>query len=453
MTPVAAALIELESALDKVVGLVEARGLSELDHDQFVTFARRIEQHRNRLSRVDHGVVAGADERDLGTRFSVRNTAGFLAVTARITKHQAHQRVQAAHFLGRRQAMPGEDLPPLREILAEAQATGDVGAQQAEMINDTLACVERASSLDITELAALETELVAHARTFGPRELKQCLLRVEAHHDPDGVLPDEDRVREQRFVHLVCRRDGSYTLEGRLTRDVGAALAAVLTPLAKPRPTEAAGPDVRSAAQRMHDAVEDVTGFLLRSGDLPRRGGLASTVVVTIDHETLLSRSGLGHTSLGAPIPVREVLSLCQEAEIIPVVLNSAGAVLSAGRTSRLATPQLTQMLYARDGGCSFPGCDAPPEFCERHHIVAWINGGETKIDNLTLLCRYHHHTFLDGGWRSRCAKACPTGSHRPGARTTASRSCIIGFDTDTDRSDVDQRYRCAAARSSSEYW
>ena len=56
--------------------------------------------------------------------------------------------------------------------------------------------------------------------------------------------------------------------------------------------------------------------------------------------------------------------------------------------------------LIARDGGCSFPGCDTAPEWFERHHIVAWADGGATDLDNLTLLCRYHHHNFLAKGWQ-----------------------------------------------------
>ena len=66
------------------------------------------------------------------------------------------------------------------------------------------------------------------------------------------------------------------------------------------------------------------------------------------------------------------------------------------GRTSRLATTAQTKALVARDGGCSFPGCQHPPEWCERHHIVAWVDGGPTDLDNLTLLCRFHHHQFFD---------------------------------------------------------
>ncbi|HTF41784.1 MAG TPA: HNH endonuclease signature motif containing protein, partial [Propionibacteriaceae bacterium] len=61
-----------------------------------------------------------------------------------------------------------------------------------------------------------------------------------------------------------------------------------------------------------------------------------------------------------------------------------------------------TIALYARDQGCSFPGCDTPPEWCERHHILAWADGGTTDLDNLTLPCAYHHHNFLAKGWECR---------------------------------------------------
>ena len=58
--------------------------------------------------------------------------------------------------------------------------------------------------------------------------------------------------------------------------------------------------------------------------------------------------------------------------------------------------------LHTRDGGCSFPGCTHPPNWCDRHHILDWILGGLTDLDNLTLLCRYHHTHFLQKGWTCR---------------------------------------------------
>ena len=61
-----------------------------------------------------------------------------------------------------------------------------------------------------------------------------------------------------------------------------------------------------------------------------------------------------------------------------------------------------TLALIARDAGCSFPGCSHPPEWCERHHLQDWVDGGPTDLANLTLLCRYHHHNFASRGWSCR---------------------------------------------------
>ncbi|MFZ1115695.1 MAG: HNH endonuclease signature motif containing protein, partial [Propionibacteriaceae bacterium] len=75
---------------------------------------------------------------------------------------------------------------------------------------------------------------------------------------------------------------------------------------------------------------------------------------------------------------------------------------LALGRSQRLASKGQTMALIARDAGCSFPGCTHPPAWCDRHHILDWILGGPTDLDNLTLLCRYHHTHFLQKGWTCR---------------------------------------------------
>ena len=57
----------------------------------------------------------------------------------------------------------------------------------------------------------------------------------------------------------------------------------------------------------------------------------------------------------------------------------------------RFAIPAQRQALAVRDGGCCAPGCHAPPEWSEAHHVIPWEHGGRTDIDNLVLLCRTHH--------------------------------------------------------------
>jgi hypothetical protein len=105
-----------------------------------------------------------------------------------------------------------------------------------------------------------------------------------------------------------------------------------------------------------------------------------------------------GRTQLTA----EQLLRIADEAEIWPTIIDRHGVPLALGRTRRLASPGQTLALTARDAGCSFPGCTHPPSYCDRHHIRDWILGGLTDLDNLTLLCRYHHTHFAQKGWTCR---------------------------------------------------
>ena len=273
--------------------------------------------------------------------------------------------------------------------------------EQAAVVLTGLAKVDRVG-YDPAEVAAGERELTELARVFGPKDLQVCVDRFVDCLDPDGSKPQDELVEDRRYVSLTRRRDGGWDGELHLTGALGAKLQAVLGPLAKPRVNPVLDePDPRSHGQRMHDALEDVCDRLLR-GDLPDSGGIPATVVVTVDEESLRSRTGHATTSDGAPLSIAAVLELADQAEIIPAVLNRSGAVLTLGRSRRLASKSQTLALIARDAGCSFPGCDHPPEWCERHHLRAWIDGGRTDLDNLTLVCRYHHHNFAARGWACR---------------------------------------------------
>ena len=150
----------------------------------------------------------------------------------------------------------------------------------------------------------------------------------------------------------------------------------------------------------MHDALEDLCDRLLRTDTaVPDSGGTPATVIITIDLNDLLAKTGYGVASDGTLIRTETVRRLTDQAEVYTAFLTGQGEVLRLGRTRRIASRSQTFALIARDRGCSFPGCDTDPEWCERHHIIGWIDGGATDPDNLTLLCRYHHHNFASKGW------------------------------------------------------
>jgi hypothetical protein len=117
---------------------------------------------------------------------------------------------------------------------------------------------------------------------------------------------------------------------------------------------------------------------------------------------------GLAETSYGQLLPVGTALGLCREASLAFIVQDSHGAVLNYRRTRRLASPAQTRALYARDKHCTFPGCDTPPDWCQRHHIIPWWQGGPTDLNNLTLVCGHHHREFQTIGWHCQIRDGLP---------------------------------------------
>lgn len=113
----------------------------------------------------------------------------------------------------------------------------------------------------------------------------------------------------------------------------------------------------------------------------------------------LEERAGLARTGTDDLIPVEEVMRHASEAKVIPVFLTRTGAVASFGHGQRLATASQRLALAARDGGCSHPGCDIPPDWCQTHHVTEWQHQQRTSIDDLTLVCAYHHLVAIPAGW------------------------------------------------------
>ena len=75
------------------------------------------------------------------------------------------------------------------------------------------------------------------------------------------------------------------------------------------------------------------------------------------------------------------------------VLENERGEVLNIGRRSRIVPWHIAHALRLRDGGCRFPGCNQQ-RWTDAHHIRHWADGGETSLENLITLCRYHHRAL-----------------------------------------------------------
>ena len=83
------------------------------------------------------------------------------------------------------------------------------------------------------------------------------------------------------------------------------------------------------------------------------------------------------------------------------VVLRHAadGQVLDVGRRTRTVPSAMRRALLSRDRGqCQFPGCES--RHCDAHHVEHWADGGETRLQNLVLACRFHHRALHEEGFR-----------------------------------------------------
>lgn len=386
------------AALSAAIAELTALPLSPLTETELLDTMRLVEQARRQLEYLDHVLVAEVEARNVPARYVLRGTSYFLSCLLSLSPGESSRRVRQARELGPRITLTGDRLEPLLPVTAAARADGVITAQHADVIARAVGNVRNQLSPD--ELAEVEVFLVEQAQLFDAKLLAGIARQLIDTLCPDGRLADEREQQRRRRLTCVPTADGMHRISGDLDPETSALAMAVLHALGAPRPTDASGPDERTPGQRLHDAFRAVLKLALRSGELPVTGGVPATVLITMTAKQFESRSGLASTSFGERLPVDQALRLADEAAIAWVVHNSTGGILNYGTTRRLASSGQTLALIARDQGCAFPGCADPPEWTEKHHITPWARGGPTDLENLCLLCDFHHDRFERQGWQ-----------------------------------------------------
>ncbi|WP_197376433.1 HNH endonuclease signature motif containing protein [Mycolicibacterium baixiangningiae] len=121
-----------------------------------------------------------------------------------------------------------------------------------------------------------------------------------------------------------------------------------------------------------------------------RPHGQRTTVVVHLDLKDRIAALHLGPLLSDAD---RQYLGCDATCE---VWFQRDGQVIGSGRTTRLISRTLRRALEHRDRTCAVPGCGATRGL-HAHHIQHWEDGGLTELDNLVLLCPYHHRLHHRG--------------------------------------------------------
>ncbi|WP_448641966.1 DUF222 domain-containing protein [Geodermatophilus sp. URMC 63] len=351
---------------------------------------------RNRRDARLTRLVRAAELSQAAERDGLRSMASWLRGHCRLSAAEAARLVRNGRTLAH--------LP----ALAEAHDAGLVSAEQvaavARIVTPERLAAAAAAGVD---LAVLDAVLTGVAVEQPHADFVTVVRHYLADLDPDGPEPDPT---EGRRLTLTRHADGSVTIRAELDPVGGEKVQAALeSHVQADRP---AG-DERCRAQRLGDAFVQLCDNRLASGSLPVLRTVKPHVAVVIDHEDLAAGSGgpaAGRMGFGAAISAARARWLACDATVSRVVMGPDGAPLDLGREHRLADRYLRRAVELRDGGCVFTGCDAPTWWAEVHHLVHWLDGGGTSLENSALLCERHHaevhHGFRverqpDGRWRT----------------------------------------------------
>jgi hypothetical protein len=287
---------------------------------------------------------------------------------------------------------------PLEQVrldLAVAVREGRLSVDAAALFTEALMRVpdgERTRHLFVKALTKAEG-LALH-------QVRKLVWQAQAFSDPGAWEVRENRQHEARTLSIRDDTDGMVTLAARLTPLAAAPVRAVLDAgvrWAMQQRRDDPESDTRTPCQMRADLLTNLCRHALDCTQATT--GVKTTVVVRMTLADLQSGCGVGKID-GTPQPV-SVSALRQaaaDAEVIPAVLGGESDVLDWGRARRLFTPAQRLALVERDGGCAW--CNAPPSWCEAHHIRWWTrDAGPTNMSNAVLLCARCHHRIHRDGW------------------------------------------------------
>jgi hypothetical protein len=352
-------------------------------------------------------LVAEFDACGAWAQWGCRSCAHWVSWHCSIAPVAAREHVRVARRL--------QELPRIRAAFAEGRLSySKVRAlsrvENVEREEDLLALAQNASAAQLERIVRAYRGVVTRARSADGGRPERF---VTWHHDDDGALVLQARLpAEEGAVVLAALQAAAASAEAPPPEAAnGADALAPAGAVAEASPAAAQnGGDVRAApgasaeappiAERRADALVLMADTLLAGTPTARPGADRFQVFLHVDTTTLRNDSDDGRCELadGTPLASETARRLACDVAIIPLI-QRAGRPLGVGRKTRTVPSGLRRALTSRDRGCRFPGCPNH-RTVDAHHIEHWAHGGATTIDNLVLLCRFHHRLLHEGGYQ-----------------------------------------------------
>ena len=277
-----------------------------------------------------------------------------------------------------------EDLP----AVAGAFASGEISRSHAHVIAQAYT-PERAS-----EMSEAESAFVVAARSAEPSELRNVVRYVTDMIDGDGGAAEDDAKYARRHWFMSRTLDGMLKIDALLDPEYAEYWEKAIH--AEMERDHLAG-DNRLPAQRRADAATNLIRQSLDHGRIGTSRAVRPHVTIVHDIRDLpgttpeLLAEVRNERHRHGRLSAATIERLLCDSDITRVITNGTSEILDIGRATRNPTAAQWKALVVRDRHCQAPGCNQPPERCQAHHTHRWTRGGTTDLDNLQLLCWYHH--------------------------------------------------------------
>ena len=227
-----------------------------------------------------------------------------------------------------------------------------------------------------------EAELLRFALASSAAHVEAYCRRLR-NGDAEVSESDAKRLHEARSLTRSFREDGSGTLLVEMPREEIELVLNAVEFVGRSLPEDPSRSLFAKGADALLQMARDALAGRVEGGS----AGENYQVIVHVDAKAL---SGNGGES---DLPLPTVKRLCCEGNVTPMAHDDAGKPLDVGRKQRLVTGALKKAVFARDRGCTFPGCHHT-RFLDTHHIKHWADGGETNLEGGFSIRRYR-----DGRW------------------------------------------------------
>jgi len=334
---------------------------------------------KQRIDALQAGLLLRIGEyhkRELAPLRHLLSTVGWIRQALRLTSGAASSMVRTARTLT---TMPA---------VAEAASMGAITPDGVRLLTQA----KRRHPLEFDHHEAVFADIAQYLST---KDLRVAIEYWEQQVDYPSAVAKVKALRQRRRFSISQTWEGMWHLSGELDPETGSLVDTAIRSIVDRENLVASrngSDDGRYPWQRRADALGDVASFWLNNSDqVGTSGGTKPHIVVTTSLETLVGLKEELPTIDGLVFDPGEMQRITCDSEIIRMILDADSQPLDVGRRYKTVTPAIRRALDQRDGGCQWEGCDAPPSWCDAHHLTHWTNGGETSLTNMTLLCRTHH--------------------------------------------------------------